>query len=306
MEQKTKNAARALLLGAGTLLAAVFPLEALTALGGWLRALSLSGGVGNALAWALVLGLSALPALGLLWRPGSRWDWLLALAAAEIFSGLYFLVNPTLLHPVMDGPAAGRLWSLAVAGAVAATLLAWTVLRGLERLAAAENLGRTLGRLLGWSALLIGWLAAWAQGAAVLEKIRAVAAANTAPGVVLWPTNLSLCVLAAAELTPTLLGCAVLLWGGRLARALEADPFGGETVALAEGLSRRCGQVTAASVLVCAAGNLGQMLLFSVLRDMRFLVSFPVTTVLLAVSLDLLCRYLRRAKAVSDDSESII
>ena len=88
MEQKTKNAARALLLGAGTLLAAVFPLEALTALGGWLRALSLSGGVGNALAWALVLGLSALPALGLLWRPGSRWDWLLALAAAEIFAGL--------------------------------------------------------------------------------------------------------------------------------------------------------------------------------------------------------------------------
>ena len=77
-------------------------------------------------------------------------------------------------------------------------------------------------------------------------------------------------------------------------------------MALAEGLSRRCGQVTAASVLVCAAGNLGQMLLFSVLRDMRFLVSFPVTTVLLAVSLDLLCRYLRRAKAVSDDSESII
>lgn len=42
MEQKTKNAARALLLGAGTLLAAVFPLEALTALGGRLRALSLS------------------------------------------------------------------------------------------------------------------------------------------------------------------------------------------------------------------------------------------------------------------------
>ena len=88
MEQKTKNAALALLLGAGTLLAAVFPLEALTELGGWLRALSLSGGVGNALAWAAVLALTALPALGLLWRGRRRWDWLLALAAAEIFSGL--------------------------------------------------------------------------------------------------------------------------------------------------------------------------------------------------------------------------
>ena len=69
---------------------------------------------------------------------------------------------------------------------------------------------------------------------------------------------------------------------------------------------KRNAVVVTMAVLVCAAGNLGQMLLFSVLRDMRFLVSFPVTTVLLAVSLDLLCRYLRRAKAVSDDSESII
>ena len=37
-----------------------------------------------------------------------------------------------------------------------------------------------------------------------------------------------------------------------------------------------------------------------------FTVSFPLLTVLLAAALDLLCRYLRRAKAVSDDNESII
>lgn len=306
MDRKAKAAALLLLLAAGTLLTAFFPLEALTDFGGWLRALSLSGGGGNVLAWAVVLGLTALPALGLLRRGRRCWDWLLALASAEIFAGLYFLVNPSLLHPVLDASAAGRLWALAAAGSVAATLLAWAVLRDLGQLEGAAHLGRTLETLLGWSAVLIGALAARSRGAAVLEKLHTVAEANTAPGTVLWPTRLSLCLLGAADLIPVLLGCAVLLWSGKLARALEEEPFGEETVALAERLSHRCGRVAAASVLVCAAGNLGQMLLFFVLRDMHFQVSFPVTTVLLAVSLDLLCRYLRRAKAVSDDNESII
>lgn len=58
MEYKPKHIVPLLLPAAGTLAAALLPLEALTALGGRLRALSLSGGVGNALAWALVLGVA--------------------------------------------------------------------------------------------------------------------------------------------------------------------------------------------------------------------------------------------------------
>ena len=69
-------------------------LEALPRLGRWLRELSLSGPGGNAAAWAVVLALAALPALGLLWRGRCRWDWLLALAGGEILGGLFFLVNP--------------------------------------------------------------------------------------------------------------------------------------------------------------------------------------------------------------------
>ena len=180
------------------------------------------------------------------------------------------------------------------------------MLRGLGRLDRVQSLGRTLQRLLTWSAVLIGWLASWKQGAGLLEKIHAAAEANTAPNVDLGPTNVVLCLLAAADLVPMLLGCAVLLWGGELAPALEADPFGGDTVALAERLSRRCGAVAAVSVLLCAGGNLLQMLLFSRLYSTWFTVSFPVSTVLLAAAFRLLCRYFRRAKAVSDDNDSII
>ena len=223
--------------------------------------------------------------------------------AAEIFAGLYLLVNPTLVSA--EYPA-GQMIALAVGGSLCATLLAWAILRWMMRMENSPSLGQTLERLLKCSAVILGWLAAWSQGAAALEKIHAAAAGNTAPGVVLWPTNAAVIFLAIADLIPTLLGCAMLLWGGKLARMLEADPFAEDTVALAEQLSRRCGQVAAASLLVCVAGNLAQMALLPVLRTMNFSVSFPLVTVLLAVSLDLLCRYLRRAKAVSDENESII
>lgn len=280
-------------------------LEALPRLGRWLRELSLSGPGGNAAAWAVVLALAALPALGLLWRGRCRWDWLLALAGGEIFGGLFFLVNPTLLGVPLEGEPAAKLWGLTVAGGTGTVLLAWAVLRWLRALERGAS-GRSVERLLSWAALLAGALAILAQGLDLAGKLQNVASSNTAPGLDLVPTYLTLCLLAAADLVPSLLGCAVLRWGGRLAAALEADPFAGATVALAERVRVRCGWVAAASVLVCAGESVVQMVLFPVLHTASFTVSFPFFTVLLAAVLGLLCQYFRRAKAVSDDNGTII
>ena len=280
-------------------------LEALPRLGRWLRELSLSGPSGNAAAWAVVLALAALPALGLLWRGRCRWDWLLALAGGEILGGLFFLVNPTLLGVPLEGEPAAKLWGLTVAGGTGAVLLAWAVLRWLRALERGAS-GRSVERLLSWAALMAGALAILAQGLDLAGKLQNVASSNTAPGLDLVPTYLTLCLLAAADLVPFLLGCAVLRWGGRLAAALEADPFAGATVALAERVRVRCGWVAAASVLVCAGESVVQMVLFPVLHTASFTVSFPFFTVLLAAVLGLLCQYFRRAKAVSDDNGTII
>ncbi|MCI8759343.1 MAG: hypothetical protein HFF82_09975 [Oscillospiraceae bacterium] len=304
MKKREKQAALLLALASGAAMAAALPLAALPAFGRWLRALSLSGGTGNLAAWGITLVLTALPALGLLWRGRCGWDWLLVLAAGEIFAGVFFLVNPAMLRPGVDSEAVGTMWALAATGSTAATLLAWAVLRGLGRLE--RTTGRTMEGLFLGAALLLGWLAAWSQCADLIAELRAAAESNTAPGLILWPTYLVLCLLAAAKLIPELLGCAVLVWGGRLARAMESAPFGEETVAAAERLSRRCGLVASSSVLLCAGGNLLQMLFFSQLHATHFQVAFPFSTMLLAAALGLLCRYFRRAKAVSDDNDTII
>ena len=185
-------------------------------------------------------------------------------------------------------------------------LLAWAVLRSLKHIEQSVSPGKTLERLLCFSAALFGWLAAWTTGAGALEKIRNVAETNTMPGVSLEWTNFSIVLLAAADLIPTLLGCGALILAGRLARIIEADPFGEETVPLAEKLRRDCRRIAGASVLIYAGGNLFQFLFLPFLRRGDLSVSFPMFPVLLAAALDLLCRYFRRAKAVSDDNESII
>lgn len=295
--------------GTAAALAAVplflLPAEALPRFGEWLRELSLSGTSGNLFAWAVVLLLTALPALGLLWRPRCKWDWLLALAAAETFAGLYLLVNPSLVHTIPD-TGGGQFIALAAVGGVSSALLAWVVLRVLGHIERSTSPGRTLERLLAFSAVLIGWLAAWSTGAEALRKIKDVAEANTMPGISLTGTNVSVVLLAAADLIPTLLGCGALLLAGRLARTMEADPFGEETVTRAEELRRGCRRIAGASVLIYAGGNLFQFLFLPFLRSGNFSLSFPMFPVLLAAALDLLCRYFRRAKAVSDDNESII
>ena len=76
-----------------------------TALGRMLRAWSLSGTAGNALAWAVMIALSLLPVVYIMIARRKRkqkGDWLFILSGAGIFGGLFLLVNPTLpVHPVM-------------------------------------------------------------------------------------------------------------------------------------------------------------------------------------------------------------
>jgi len=272
--------------------------------GEWLRAQSLSGPGGNAAAWAIVLALTALPVLGLLWRGRQKADWLLPLASLEILAGLYYLVNPTLL--TAEYPAAPII-ALAASGSVTATLLAWAVLRILRAVVASETPGRTMNRLLRWSSIILACFAVIAEAVSVWQEINRVSESNTAlTSSQLMPTYIILVVLAILDLLPTILSCQILRWGGRLALSLEASPFAEGTITLSETLVTQCTRVAALSVALCVVGNLLQFIFLRVLHSAHFSILFPFTPVLLAAVLVLLCRYFRRAKAVSDDNETII
>lgn len=297
-------------------------LGGLAAVGEVLRALSLSGTGGNIAAWAIVVAVSLLPALGLLWRGRKRWDWLLLVAGAELFAGLYFLVNPALLLPEgsngFGADAMAKMWGLVFFGCVLGTLAAWVLLRLLGSLEGAP--ARLLPKVLLWAGLLCAAAVGFAAVSGLVTDIAAVKEGNTVTSTIMadlapWRdamntrvenSALLLALVALLELIPQVMGAVVILWGGRLAAALSDAPFEEGTVALAETLSVRCMQVAKASLLLSVAGNLLQMLCLPRVAAVHVTIQLPVLTFAICAVLLLLCRYFRRAKAVSDDNATII
>jgi len=296
----------------GALMAAAFwKLNGISALGVlgvcsvWLRTLSLSGTVGNLTAWALVVSISMLPALGLIRRERQRADWLLLLASLELFTGLYFLVNPTLIFPMelaeLEHLAQG--WGLVAGGCVLSTLVVWGLLRLLRELE--QSPARLLPRILFWTAVLYGSFAGMITTWRTISVMEDVAASNTDHNRVLT-SGVILVVLAVIELIPPLLGTWVLLWGGTLAETLDQAPFAEETVELAETIARQCALVARLSLTMAVGCNLLRLLSVPWTAWTSITVYLPLVTLALCAALALLCQYFRRAKAVSDDNNSII
>lgn len=271
----------------------------------WLRQLSESGPGGNCAAWAVVLALSALPALGLLVPGRRRADWLLLLTGAEILVGLYCLVNPSLVFPRDFGDLQWQttVWAMGALGCVASTAASWALLRTLSALE--RSPGKLLPNLLWWTAVIYSFLGAAGTVLEALSQIEAVQAGNTEPGRV-FSSGILLWILAALRFVPVLLSAWVILLGSGLTRAMEEAPFAEGTVGLAALAAKRCALIARVCLLTAVGCNLLQLLWLPKAANVRFSVVLPVGTLALCAAMLVLCRYFQRAKAVSDDNDTII
>lgn len=144
-----------------------------TQAGEGLRALSLTGFLGNLSAWAIILAVSSLPLL-LLKLPKGRGaltgtDTLLPLSSLLIFLALFFSVNPTLLsNPLPEYRILGA------AGGALCALVCWLVLRLLEPLDRQDtaDLARLLSALLTACALVLVFAVAFQSTFSLLTKPR--------------------------------------------------------------------------------------------------------------------------------------
>lgn len=278
-----------------------------TQAGEGLRALSLTGFLGNLSAWAVILLLSAVPLL-LLTLPKGRGpltgtDALLPLSSLLIFSALFFSVNPTLLsNPLPEH------WILGAAGGALCALVCWLVLRLLEPMDRrdAADLAGLLAALLAVCALVLVFAVGFQSTFSLLAKTQAIQQGNTgapdAARITIWIHGL----LALLHAIPSLLGGIVLLWGSDLAKKMIHGPFDEESLAQCEKTARGCRQVIQTAVLLSLGSNLLQLMLSSVLTSQEYYLSLPLSTLVLAAALFLLCRCIQQGKALLDDNRSII
>jgi len=299
----------------------VMLLKPWTALGNGLRGLSLSGGKGNAAAWAIVGCLSLLPIAYILIarrRKKLPGDWLFVLSGAGVFGGLFLLANPTLMvHEMMTAALAASPEVLTGGPVYAMTSLL------LVSAAVRWSGGLNDGKLIFWMrALLTAAMAviALGMGSAAIDAARMVWPANAAQDP--WMAGLMV------QLTPDIAGAessgavmmllslimlipdGFLLWmmdaGVTLTGAMKDGWFTEGTGEAAGELAKRAKYSLIAAVSCMAVKNILTLLLGQWILQSEMNLALPLDDMLISCSAMLLARLLRAACRVKRDNDLMI
>lgn len=275
-----------------------------TALGAVLRWLSLSGGVGNALALGIYAAACLVPVL--LWRKTRRAaeDWLLVLMSAVLVLVLYLMVNPGLRPGLMQN----KVGDVVYAGAVWSILITWGVLkllRSSDRILEANIYSALRLFLLICAASCV--LQGFGLGVADLrERITALQESNTMFGVNLWPTYIFFALDFAAGAAEEGLLALIFFRGADLLTELERDPYSAECVAAGAQVSLWCRRTLIAASVADLALNLGQVFCAGMLHNVDVTVHLPITAMAVAFGMLALTRLLVQGKELKDDNDLFI
>lgn len=277
-------------------------------IGSGLRALSLSGTVGNGLAWVLLCLLSAVP-LGI-WavlkrrNRACRADLLLALLTPVLAVVLYNMVNP--YGALFGGTTVGLDVYKAQFGAVVyVILLGWLVLRILHRFAHADEaaLFRWLGLFVTALAVLFVISAAGGCLGEFLSGVRSVRAGNVGTGS-LTVTYLFLGLRALVGGVPLLMDTAAAVLALDLLEAMAADSP--DQAAAAHRLSRWCALTLVVTTLCGIGFHVLQMLFMDSIRSLSSTVVLPVTSIAFLLICMAAARIIADNKTLRDENDLFV
>lgn len=274
------------------------------AAGQGLRALSLSGGAGNAAAIVLYVLVCLWP-LALKW--GRKWqkeDWMLALAAGVMFYVMYGLVNPGSL-PVMLGSDVGQ---TQLCFGVYSVIVSWGVLKLLraservrqEKIYSALRLFLTICAV---EMVAVGLGLGWQN---FRDAIEAVREANTWPGVELTPTYVFLFLRYAASGAEYALDAAVMVCGAGLLTELERDAYSDACVAAADRVAVWCKRSLMVTTLTTLTLNLGQLFCAGWLQVTDVTLRLPILSMAIAFGALALTRLLVQGRELKEDNDLFI
>ena len=281
-------------------------------IGAGLRALSLSGGAGNALALALYALICLLPlaaqAVFAKKRGLYKEDWLLMPLSAMLFVTLYIMINPALIGSLFNPLVPQDIAKATLAIITDSIAIGYGVLRVLRLFAKAEirKVGRYLCMMLGALNALLIYLAFGAELKALLDAIASLKASNIGTEDSLGVTYAFLVLQFFVNALPHLMNILVVQSLIRLIHAMRESRYSAETVRAAEGAARLCSTVLAITTLSSIAFNLLQLICASSLRTINTTAQFPVLSIVLVLFALLLSRLVADGKRLNDENEQFI
>lgn len=272
-----------------------------------LRMLSLSSGLGNALALAAYLVISASPLILLAWSRTRRQlaaeDLLLPLLSLLLFRFLYLLINPGLnrnslltAQPDFSGLI------------LHSVLIAYLILRLVRRLQS-EDLKKPGNYLKGFILLLMGYLVFAAFGPHVLNLLATMDSlqiTNTMAGTDLLPTYLMIGLGYLVRILPLLLVVWIAFLTLDLLDAMSANAYSAEVVGTARRLSDASQQALILIVLSSLGFNLIQLLFADALLKIDLKLMIPLDLVLFSLGALLFARFIRDTRQLKEDHDLFI
>lgn len=280
----------------GTAMAAIAPF---TLIAKGLRALSLAGGAGDALAWGLYALLSLLPLLGLLPKKRKRgWaDGMFCAATAYGFLYWYLMANPTFALSSLPMGAQG----MATVYQAMLTALFITLLLGAAALRLTEETGGTGTMLSRLRAALTALEAANAflTAAAFALAIRAsLSGGAVATAYAIFESLCDICVT--VLLIATLEGTRSLLQG------MRGGWFEAQNEPLAITLSKRAKLLLAVTVLAQLLKNAAAILMVGRVPNANAAFALPIYEFLSACAMLLLSRFVRDGARLKRENDSFV
>ena len=291
--------------------------------GAGLRALSLSGSLGNAMALVLYASVSLLPLLPLIKNvkqkgsPAMRW--LLVSMCAYLLFLMYFMVNPTMInllfHPrYTSAPDMLDVFQAMLCMTFYVLLASYWVL---AVMADKQNLAKQLSRLLYvFGAALIIYVF-YINVADVKNTLSSLtqASANDLTGFILpnyeaaltpTPDGIVAVISFLCNSAPALLMLTAIPLAHRLLMSLESNFFDAANQQHAAAVALRCQLAVYATLCAMLLLTVLQLLLGTRLANVSIIVQMPLSVLALSLSMMLLSRYLMRSCAVQQENEMMI
>ena len=284
-----------------------FPFEQI---GMGLRALSLSGVVGNIIAIALYLAISLLPVGYLMLRLREKnaffkEDGLLALLSASLFFVLYCMINPGIgFFPFKDV----LMGKVLLSGTIYSIVYAYVILRVLRLffVKGAKELQRYMIVLVGLVNMIFVY-AIFGDGVkALLDSIAAMEAGNVGSEHLLGASYVFLVFQYVVDVLPYALNIWIAFLGMDLLEKMGEDPYSEASVLAAKTLSKRCGMALGIVVLSDMVFNLMQLVFAKNLVIINSAVEISLFSIGFLLAALLLSRYIAENKALKDDNDSIV
>ncbi len=302
----------------GLLSAQQFPLATI---GSLLRALSLSGAGGNAVAIALYILICCIPAAVLavgLWRRKAKpEDVLLGILTAYLFYAVYMMINPADIGLTLGQEDIGK----TVLGGVFWSLLAgWLALRLMRfvKNRSSEKVLRMSGALFAVTAAIIVLFAVFAGLIDLKASIGTLEAGNTDMSFainvsgafesydVLMPTKIFMVIKYFIDLIPAVMDILILLLAKKLTELMRTDRYAEGVVMASSKLASLCKNAVIVTVISAAGISLLQLLFAGSLRSTDFTVSIPLFSIILALCMLLLSRYLAESRTIKRENDMFV